>query len=1332
MIKNKINNLDKEDIDLYIPLSENLIIGFFFDMVHDFSESSTLTNNFEIDLQIFINIFHSVFGGKNNIWENCKYYLQGIVEYFNSKVKSTSTKKNLNFVLSPEKFIELAHPFYYNIITKQGENNGFLSFNGNDNEIYKQDKKEIKLRNDEIIEYNVSYYEITNEINIIGGGRNIPSNYFFGKVLDNNIILNDYSDYETTFTCFKNLKEAKCISNIQDNFIGCIKTLNMGSSPDFTNSLGSWYEKSNYTTIKNTKPIFVIEDALKSSKQLLSIFSMNSKFVYTKGNNDYNLVNIRSTPGLYDAAVNKLKDPYDLYDIYNENNKNILLEKIARNQLTCYNYFNKTFNLKFGNFKIQNINNQTKLKNINNDLFEQNINMSIGIVYESFNDLAQITSLIIYILKNLFDKTFDFNNFHNITNVIKEIVDNKKTINIIENIKQNDIFKNNNEINVDELFQNNMLSMIIENFIVKSNTCNKLLKNDCYNYYYSLNKNEEFTLRSKQNICKELNDIVKHILEIFENNISKNNIKIIIDKYFDNFDLRNNNKLINQIKKLKNEFYNDFNAFVSFILVKQKKNNKMMNNKNISILNELFNIKYNINIKIQDNGIDFIVTLLINFYMFIESINYNIKNTNNEINEFLFNDLNILLLKYFKKYPSNNIDSNKKYEVKNVNNNNFINININNKNNTVTNILSDFRNYIFKYDYNDKNKKKYDELIALSSKLNKRSGKLEEKLSDYLIDFFINKLNDKKTKQKSNKKSKQNIVIDDNDNTSFFINLYGILFKKTIGDFFQLKVSQFFNDNDDCWYNNNNLINKDKLPRYLLRPYIENYKNINFKNLFDYYNKIYSRPYISSPVHLLTFDGMAALIGLQQNINVCYQNLSVNELSSGSALYSISNLGNNIRNYINKSIFTNTNNSNKINTNNINNTNTNDDVNIKDKSKKISNNDDSDGEKINCKTIYDNYDNIEFNVDIFSYLRKLYIFNNINDYNIINEFYEFNNKIFNYTLSVNYYSFIKLIKQMQKKFDEKNYNLLHLNVFVRMFFDYFYYINKISLIESKFNSIFSVFIILKNKDNNELQIINEIYNNLIEKYNYLFNNNNNNVDINVNNNDTTNLGVKRRRKYNNNNNNNNVNYNIDNDNDINLINTDKINFSIFNIIDLINKIKSYFDNNFGSNIYDHKINDYIKDFYYLIINNIDIKIKKINENDEDTINLINNKKEILKKYQELENNDISNDNDNNKIITRNQNKVTLLKQEIENLYNLINESVIITRNKIIEYNTKVKNIKSDNNYNSIKDEENIKQKIEYIDNQLNYNNKLLIKKPKTIKNKLKQEIKKGEKTRKIK
>lgn len=66
--------------DLYIPLSENLIIGFFFDMIHDFPESSTMTGDFRTDVDYFIKMFDAVFG---KYWKECNYVLKEIVEFLN-------------------------------------------------------------------------------------------------------------------------------------------------------------------------------------------------------------------------------------------------------------------------------------------------------------------------------------------------------------------------------------------------------------------------------------------------------------------------------------------------------------------------------------------------------------------------------------------------------------------------------------------------------------------------------------------------------------------------------------------------------------------------------------------------------------------------------------------------------------------------------------------------------------------------------------------------------------------------------------------------------------------------------------------------------------------------------------------------------------------------------------------------------------------------------------------------------------------------------------------------------------------------------------------------
>ena len=68
--------------DLFVPLSENLIIGFFFDMIHDFPESSVMTNDSKTDVEYLIMVFDSVFGG---YWPECGYTLRQIIKYFNEQ-----------------------------------------------------------------------------------------------------------------------------------------------------------------------------------------------------------------------------------------------------------------------------------------------------------------------------------------------------------------------------------------------------------------------------------------------------------------------------------------------------------------------------------------------------------------------------------------------------------------------------------------------------------------------------------------------------------------------------------------------------------------------------------------------------------------------------------------------------------------------------------------------------------------------------------------------------------------------------------------------------------------------------------------------------------------------------------------------------------------------------------------------------------------------------------------------------------------------------------------------------------------------------------------------
>ena len=96
-----------------------------------------------------------------------------------------------------------------------------------------------------------------------------------------------------------------------------------------------------------SKPMFVVEDALKSATQLPATFSLNNRFVFSVGEgNKFNLVPIKSTAERYDAAA-KLQTPPELYD-KGIKAREELLERIATKQASCYDYFYRKFNLRFG------------------------------------------------------------------------------------------------------------------------------------------------------------------------------------------------------------------------------------------------------------------------------------------------------------------------------------------------------------------------------------------------------------------------------------------------------------------------------------------------------------------------------------------------------------------------------------------------------------------------------------------------------------------------------------------------------------------------------------------------------------------------------------------------------------------------------------------------------------------------------------------------------------------------------------------------------------------------------------------------------------------------
>ena len=407
--------------DLFVPLSENLIIGFFFDMIHDFPESSVMTNDSKTDVEYLIMVFDSVFGG---YWPECGYTLRQIIRYFNEQHgyveapetppvapkrgrdgrqraaaatasaanarlaqqegKGKGSKKNY---LSAAGIIEKAHGFFYDLITRQGENSGVLTF---DYDSKTKSGEPVSAKNKSVI---------TSVKKIAGGGGGLPSNYFFGGFLDHQVRVQSMLQANTTTAnVFKTYSDARDGANIQSFTEAAIKAINLGSPPDYTDALGSWEQQAptdaneqrggdgesqdsdfgsdassvapgSNTTLASrgdedptgmnrladngddnsvSKPMFVVEDALKSATQLPATFSLNNRFVFSVGEgNKFNLVPIKSTAERYDAAAKKLQTPPELYD-KGIKAREELLERIATKQASCYDYFYRKFNLRFG------------------------------------------------------------------------------------------------------------------------------------------------------------------------------------------------------------------------------------------------------------------------------------------------------------------------------------------------------------------------------------------------------------------------------------------------------------------------------------------------------------------------------------------------------------------------------------------------------------------------------------------------------------------------------------------------------------------------------------------------------------------------------------------------------------------------------------------------------------------------------------------------------------------------------------------------------------------------------------------------------------------------
>jgi hypothetical protein len=933
--------------DLHVPLSKNLIIGFFFDMIHDFSESSIMTGDFKTDVIYLIDMFDAVF---SNYWPMCKHTLQQIVEYINYehyKGKIEPKKKsNLIYFLKPNAnlgfisskyFIQRAHNFFYTLITRQGLNNGELTFNYD----YKKNNGPAINDKSKILDIN----------KVAGGGDGLPCNYFIGRIKDHNLTLqNTLNNNSTSASVYASYMEAKLSANIQSHEIGDIKMINLSSPNDYTDSMGSWEKKykevptpqtpqkggnntlqsepkmnvlkNNASKLRNevAKPMYVVEDAIMSFTQFSSLISLNNKFVFNVGkDNKFNLVKIKSTAETYDMAPNKLQNPPELYDKGIEERKKVLA-RISNKQASCYDYYFRKFNIKFCGYEKQPKQTNDMQQNNNIEIIQNNfnypivdfsnnlneyINLSIGPNIFNYSNTAILT-LLMGVGSELLNKNTswetEFLDFikYILTNEKSNYKDAEKYEKYIKNI-QNKLTNSDytNKLFNTDLNKNDDIKTYLTNFSYSIKT-DKNNEGERFPTYYNQNEPIKNIKPHKRVLSSQLYLRIKIWLD---NIIKLYNIDIqtLINHFIESSDsillkkVGHNTGKKPSIKNLFDHNYESFCSFITLCITKSKYPKKGF----IEYAKKLYlkDINKGYNNYYLKESLCVMMTIINNINLLVNSVKKILgeeKIKNEDVKNDIENIKNIWKLS-IEQFLTENIISgcSKDSEVVIKPNGNFtdpsnvVNIDINydydverevKEGSSVSNILHKWRLYLINKFFPNTPKgnipKNKSLLIKLSNELSQsrkeKNVTIHKTLSDYLKKKIKN-LSTKKTLCKS----------------------FGILFQKTAGDFFQVKIAQFLNDNENCFAS---CLEEGKCikNRHLYRPYAENPYN---KEAVTNFEKL-TRPIISPAVQLVTFDTMASLIALQQTSNIILQTVTKTELSPGTALYGTSNIGAPIRKYI--------------------------------------------------------------------------------------------------------------------------------------------------------------------------------------------------------------------------------------------------------------------------------------------------------------------------------------------------------------------------------------------------------------------------------------------------
>ena len=270
----------------------------------------------------------------------------GLINDFD-RIVSTKITDDTKTQTKAEIFIKNAHVLYYEMIINQGSHSQ-LSFDGDAPR---------------------------------GGGGGLENNFLLGDIRDwdTQFLAGNNYEKETQFSVYSELREAKRLGNIASWHDGTIKIANMGAKADLTTIMGTYKDtvplhfgaKKVDNDVLRSKPIYLIEDAMKSKGEIPVLWALNNNFAQTDGKSLYNVIAIKSTPGIYDEASSKF--------IPGKSGTIDFATPSMEDKKSCYDYYVKRYKFEF----------KDKTEP------DHNFNVELRPNYPDFKNMTAVANLII-------------------------------------------------------------------------------------------------------------------------------------------------------------------------------------------------------------------------------------------------------------------------------------------------------------------------------------------------------------------------------------------------------------------------------------------------------------------------------------------------------------------------------------------------------------------------------------------------------------------------------------------------------------------------------------------------------------------------------------------------------------------------------------------------------------------------------------------------------------------------------------------------------------------------------------------------------------------------